>query len=98
MSLHLYAVPQQGLLEQLESADPRMVSDALILEAAQRVSSLFGRFAERSRGDERHAFDEGQYGAECVVDHFTPVTPSAIEQIRHNQDVRRKMDYEEKAA
>lgn len=97
MSLHLYGVPQQGFLEQLESANPRDVSDASILEFAQRMSGIAGRFSECSRGDERHAFSEIEYGAECLVDHFTPAAPSAIDQIRHNNDMRRKMDYEEAA-
>lgn len=97
MSLHLHAVPQQGLLERLESTDPCTISNEALCYFAQRVSHLMGRVSNVSVGNERHALEEFEYGAECVVDHFTPVTPSAVEQIRHNQDVRRKMDYEEAA-
>lgn len=93
--LHLHPVPQQGLLEKLESTDLRDVSDELHLEAAQRLSNLFGRFAEASTGDERSAFNEAQYGAECVVYHFTPEPPSEIDRIRNNNDVRRKIAFEE---
>lgn len=95
MPLHLHAVTQGGLLEQLESADPRTISTKTLRCFAQRVSHLMGHVAHASTSDERHALEEFEYGAECVVEHYTPAPVSALERYRQNQEIRNTMEYEE---
>lgn len=87
--------PVQGLLEQIENADPRFVSDEAIREFAARVSRAADRLSRSRDGEDRAALEELEYGAECVAEHYTPASFSALDQHRHNQDVRRKLALEE---
>ncbi|GBQ04980.1 hypothetical protein [Saccharibacter floricola] len=94
--LHAVAQPQQGVFEQIESAEPRTLRDETILSFAQRLSQWAGRMAAASRGAEQEAFNELEYGVETVVQHYMPYMPDPLDRLRQGQDVARKLNQDER--
>ncbi|GBQ09071.1 hypothetical protein [Saccharibacter floricola] len=83
--LHAVPQPQPSVFEQIESADPRTLSDETILSFAQRLSQWVGRMAAASRGAEQEAFNELEYGVETVVQHYTPYMPDPLDRLRQGK-------------
>lgn len=95
MTLHLLPVQQAdiplGILEFLESADPRVIEDHIIQDFAARIFKIALSLSQASDGEDREMLNELVYGAGCVEEHFTPRGLTARDLYWQSKDTSRKL-------